>query len=86
MKFEPLTKEKIIKLGIDERTKWAHETDIKSAVHGLLQEVKENIEEVNRKLKNPEIDEITKYQLIAGKYWLVKIRNLIKKWFKGVLE
>jgi len=83
MKFEPLTKEKIIP---DKYENFVSEENIQSAVQGLLQEIKENIEEVNRKLKNPEIDEIAKYQLIAGKYWLVKIRNLIKKWFKGVLE
>jgi len=83
MKFEPLTKEKIIP---DRYENFVSEENIQSAVQGLLQEIKENIEEVNRKLKNPEIDEIAKYQLIAGKYWLVKIRNLIKKWFKGVLE
>jgi len=83
MKPEPLTKEKIIP---DKYENFVSEENIQSAVQGLLQEIKENIEEVNRKLKNPEIDEIAKYQLIAGKYWLVKIRNLIKKWFKGVLE
>jgi len=83
MKPEPLTKEKIIP---DKYENFVSEENIQSAVQGLLQEIKENIEEVNRKLKNPEIDEIAKYQLIAGKYWLVKICNLIKKWFKGVLE
>ena len=83
MKFEPLTKEKIIP---DKYENFVSEENIQSAVQGLLQEIKENIEEVNRKLKNPEIDEIAKYQLIAGKYWLVKIRNLIKKWFKGVIN
>ena len=83
MKPEPLTKEKIIP---DKYENFVSEENIQSAVQGLLQEIKKNIEEVNRKLKNPEIDEIAKCQLIAGKYWLVKIRNLIKKWFKGVLE
>jgi len=58
--------------------------DIRKLVEGLLEEIENKVNEIDKKLRNPEIDEIARYQLVAGKYWLLWSYEKIKKWFAVV--
>ena len=85
MKFEPLTKEKIIP---DKYENFVSEEDVKSAVEWLLKEIEKRIKESKEEtIRFKEYRNIRMFDFWDGKReGFIEAKSLIKKAFEGAID